>query len=174
MTQCRRLLAVFSLIFVALKFLAGQDVAADRSPVSDSRNRSSLVPKLTPNLAPPRYPSHLAPVWIPPPGLPRPYPIAPGAIGSQSGVFQQLVNPAGIIFSRATSTAWPALSRRWDRSPARWRFRFQVSAGTTAALQDVLETVPAASSGNTFPTSGLWDGSVPAPSVPRQMRIDDR
>jgi hypothetical protein len=42
----------------------------------------------------------------------------------------------------------------------------QVSAGTTAVLQDELETVPAASSGNTSPTPGLWDGSVPAPSRP--------
>jgi hypothetical protein len=39
----------------------------------------------------------------------------------------------------------------------------QASAGTTAVLQNELETVPSASSGNTSP-SGLWHGSVPAPS----------
>jgi hypothetical protein len=39
----------------------------------------------------------------------------------------------------------------------------QVSAGATAVLQDELESVPAASSGSTSPTSSLWHGSVPAP-----------
>jgi hypothetical protein len=38
----------------------------------------------------------------------------------------------------------------------------QVSAGTTAVLQDELETFPAASSGNTSPTRSQWRGSVPA------------
>ena len=45
--------------------------------------------------------------------------------------------------------------------------QIQVSAGTTAALQDELESVPAASGGNTFPTTGRWPGSVPAPRGPR-------
>jgi len=50
----------------------------------------------------------------------------------------------------------------------------QVSAGTTAVLQDELESVPAASSGNTSPpTSSLWHGSVPAPRGPPR-RADDR
>jgi hypothetical protein len=39
----------------------------------------------------------------------------------------------------------------------------QVSAGTSAVLQDALETFPAASSGNTSPTISQWRGSVPAP-----------
>ena len=39
----------------------------------------------------------------------------------------------------------------------------QVSAGTTAVLQDELETFQAGSSGNTSPTFSPWRGSVPAP-----------
>jgi len=52
----------------------------------------------------------------------------------------------------------------------------QVSAGTTAALQDVMETFPAASSGNTSPpTSSPWQGSVPAlRGAPDRPRADDR
>jgi hypothetical protein len=52
----------------------------------------------------------------------------------------------------------------------------QVSAGTTAALQDVMETFPAGSSGSTSPpTSSPWHGSVPPPhGPPRQIRADER
>jgi hypothetical protein len=51
----------------------------------------------------------------------------------------------------------------------------QVSAGTTAVLQNELETVPAGSSGDTSPISSLWHGSVPAPKgAPRQLRTDDQ
>jgi hypothetical protein len=51
----------------------------------------------------------------------------------------------------------------------------QVSAGTTAALQDVMEAFPAGSSGNTSPPSGsLWHGSVPARAKARQRRVDDQ
>jgi hypothetical protein len=39
----------------------------------------------------------------------------------------------------------------------------QVSAGTTAVLEDELESIPAGSSGNTSPTFSKWHGSVPAP-----------
>jgi hypothetical protein len=46
----------------------------------------------------------------------------------------------------------------------------QVSAGTTAVLQDELETFPAASSGNTSPTISHWRGSVPAPP-PRRWAV---
>jgi hypothetical protein len=53
--------------------------------------------------------------------------------------------------------------------------QIQVSAGTTAALQDELESIPAASSGNTSATLSLWHGSVPAvPEMLRQRRVDDR
>jgi IPT/TIG domain-containing protein len=48
----------------------------------------------------------------------------------------------------------------------------QVSAGTTAVLQNELETFPAASSGNTSPTISHWRGSVPAP--PARSWADDR
>jgi hypothetical protein len=51
----------------------------------------------------------------------------------------------------------------------------QVSVGTTAALQDVMETFPAASSGDTSPpSSSLWHGSVPALGEARQRRVDDQ
>jgi hypothetical protein len=41
--------------------------------------------------------------------------------------------------------------------------QIQVSTGTTAALQDAMETLPAGSGGNTSPpTSSPWRGSVPA------------
>ena len=51
----------------------------------------------------------------------------------------------------------------------------QVSAGTTAVLQDELETFPAANSGNTSPTSSLWHGTVPASKgPPARASGDDR
>jgi hypothetical protein len=53
------------------------------------------------------------------------------------------------------------------------QIQIQVSAGTTAVLQDELETVPAASSGNTSPTFSQWPGSVPAPRAPPRG-VDDR
>jgi hypothetical protein len=46
------------------------------------------------------------------------------------------------------------------------QIQIQVSAGTTAVLQDELESVPAASGGNTSPTFSQWPGSVPAPRGP--------
>jgi hypothetical protein len=49
----------------------------------------------------------------------------------------------------------------------------QVSAGTTALLQDELESIPAASSGNTSPIPGLWQGGVPAPRAPLRW-VEDR
>ncbi len=42
----------------------------------------------------------------------------------------------------------------------------QVSAGTTAVLEDELESIPAGSSGNTSPTFSKWNGSVPARRAP--------
>jgi hypothetical protein len=51
----------------------------------------------------------------------------------------------------------------------------QVSAGTTAPLQDVMETFPAGSNGSTSPPSGsLWHGSVPGLREERQRRVDDQ
>ena len=51
--------------------------------------------------------------------------------------------------------------------------QIQISAGTTAVLQDELESVPAASGGNTSPTRGQWPGTVPAPRGPPRW-VDDR
>jgi hypothetical protein len=55
------------------------------------------------------------------------------------------------------------------------KIEIQVSAGTTAALQDVMETLPSAAGGNNpAPTRGPWGGSVPVPRWPlRQLRSDD-
>jgi hypothetical protein len=109
MTGCRSLLAVCALILfpmavVAPALLLGQDSASVERPVlAGSAGARAVIPvsapKLAPNLPPLRYPSPIAPVWIPPPNLPRPYPVAPGTNG-----LQQLVQAAGIIFSgRVTS-----------------------------------------------------------------------
>lgn len=52
----------------------------------------------------------------------------------------------------------------------------QVSAGATAALQDVLEIFPESVSGDTSPgASGPWHGNVPDPrgSPPRTPRADE-
>jgi hypothetical protein len=98
--SCWRLLAVFSLIFVAPSVLRGQDGAADRVPAGTQA--VTTVPAL--DLPKLRYPSPITPVWIPPPNPVAPHPI----------VFQQLVHTAGIIFSgrvtsvgRATSSLGP-------------------------------------------------------------------
>ena len=52
--------------------------------------------------------------------------------------------------------------------------QIQVSAGTTAALQDVMEILPAGSSGSTSPpTSSPRRGSAPGPTEPlRELRVD--
>jgi len=53
--------------------------------------------------------------------------------------------------------------------------QIQVSAGTTAVLQDELESVPASSGNTSPPTSSQWHGSVPAPrGPPRWVRMEDR
>jgi hypothetical protein len=49
----------------------------------------------------------------------------------------------------------------------------QVTAGTGAVLQNELESIPAASSGNTSPFPGLGHGGVPAPMAPPRW-VDDR
>jgi hypothetical protein len=101
--SCWRLLAVFSLIFVAPSMtpslLRGQDGAADRAPAGGLAETNAVAPAIAPNLPPLRYALPTVPVWIPPPNLPRPYPVAPGTT-----IFKQLVRSAGIIFSgRVTS-----------------------------------------------------------------------
>jgi hypothetical protein len=96
-----RLLAVFFLILVAPTFLRGQEAAEGRLPFLAAISTASPMPL--------RYSAPIAPVWIPPPGLPRTYPagrypvvrypagrypVAPG-----TRIFPQLVRAAGIIFS---------------------------------------------------------------------------
>jgi hypothetical protein len=105
--SCWRLLAAFSLIFVAPSLLRGQDVAVDRSPAGGLAGARAVVPILAPNLPTLRYPSPITPVWIPPPSPVAPHPI----------VFQQLVRSAGIIFSgRVTSIGLATSSLGPDRA----------------------------------------------------------
>jgi hypothetical protein len=107
--SCWRLLAVFSLIFVVVvvvvvpTFLTGQAATA----VVSSAGPTAVSPQL-PRL---RYPLPIAPIWIPPPGLPRLYPNVARTFGLQQSVFEQLVRSAGIIFSgRVTSVETAASS----------------------------------------------------------------
>ena len=143
--SCWRLLAIFSPIFFASIFLApaflrGQDAAADRLPVSVPEIAPALAPKLTP----PRYSSPIAPVWIPPPSLPRGHPVVP-----ERPVFPQLVRAAGIIFSgRVTSIG------RAPSSPG------QVSSSTTVTFQ-VEHAMRGTSPGQSLTIhewGGLWTG----------------
>lgn len=103
---CRRLLAAFSLIFVAPTFLCGQDAAADRVPV------------LAPNLGQLRYSPPIAPVRIPVPNLPRPYPMAPGTTVYRQLVFRQLARAAGIIFSGSVTSIGSASSATGQSPPS--------------------------------------------------------
>jgi hypothetical protein len=51
----------------------------------------------------------------------------------------------------------------------------QVSAGTSAVIEDAMESFPQSSSGSTAPPSGPWHGSAPAPRAPVwQLHSDDR
>jgi hypothetical protein len=79
-------LLIFVLMFAAPAFLRGQDAAVDRSPAIEPTARTPLRS------------SSIAPVWIPPPNVPRTYPAPPGAIVFQQLAFQKLVRAAGIIF----------------------------------------------------------------------------
>lgn len=117
--SCRRLLAACSLIFISISisstfvpaifaaaifvgptFLREQDVAADRSPAINP----AVAPLIAPSLSPLDHSLPIAPVWIPPPSLHRPYPVVPGTPGFQHLIFPRLVRAAGIIFSgRVTS-----------------------------------------------------------------------
>jgi hypothetical protein len=101
---CWRLLATFSLIFVAPIFLRGQDAVTDRVPV------------LAPNLASMRYSPPIAPVRIPVPP-PHPYPIAPGATVNQQLVLRQLLRAAGIIFSGSVTSIGSASSATGQSPP---------------------------------------------------------
>jgi hypothetical protein len=51
--------------------------------------------------------------------------------------------------------------------------QIQISAGTSASLQDVLESYPQTGSGGTAPPTGIpWRGGAPAPKLPLQVRSD--
>jgi hypothetical protein len=123
-----RLLAVFSLIFVVPALLRGQD-AAERFPAGSTA--------AAPILPPSRYSPPIAPNWIPPPSLPRHYPVTPGTLG-----FQQLVRAAGIIFSGRVTFIGPVTSTSGP-NPACTRVTFQVehamrgaSPGQTLTIQE--------------------------------------
>jgi len=145
--SCWRLLVTFSLIFVALifvvpAFLRGQDGAADRSRVPAPDLAPAVAPALAPNLEPPRHSWPIAPVWIPPPSLPRRYPDVP-----QQPVFPQLVRAAGIIFSGRVTSIGRALS-----------YSGQAPASTTVTFQ-VEHAMRGASSGQSLTIhewAGLW------------------
>jgi hypothetical protein len=89
-----RLLAAFLLVFVAIVFSRGQDVAADRSATS---------PNLTPM---PRAPLATAVRRPEPLGLPWRHPVAPGTIGLPT-----IFRAAGIIFSGQVTAVDAAVGR---------------------------------------------------------------
>jgi hypothetical protein len=120
--SCWRLLAACSLIFVASMVVAptllrGQDAAADRPPV--------LAPNLVPNLAPQRHSAAIAPIWIPPPSLPRPSPIGRDPHAPGVNILPQLVRAAGIIFSGRVTSIGRAPSS-FGQAPASTTVTFQV------------------------------------------------
>jgi hypothetical protein len=125
--SCTRLLDACALILVGSSFvvssfvasivaptlLRGQDAAANRAPV----------------LA-----SDLAPVWIPPPSLPRTYPVGrdPHGHGPGTRIFPQMVRAAGIIFSgRVTSIG--RTPSTLGLAPAATSITFQVERGMRGA-----------------------------------------
>jgi hypothetical protein len=115
--SCWRLLAAFSLIFVA-SCLHGQGAPAERSP--------SLAPVLAPDLAGLPYSPPIAPLGIPRSATPPPrqpvggYPEPPGTI-----VFDQMVRAAGIIFSGQV-TSIVRLPSSSEQDPASTTVTFQV------------------------------------------------
>jgi hypothetical protein len=76
-------------------------------------------------LAPSQYSPLIAPVWIPPPSLPRPYPVGGDPNAPGTGTLLQLVRVAGIIFSgRVTSIGRDGSS--FGQAPASTTITFQV------------------------------------------------
>jgi hypothetical protein len=133
--SCWRLLAIFSLIFVAPSvipsLLRGQDGAADRFPAGGLAETNAVAPAIAPSLPPLRYALPTVPVWIPPPNLPRPYPVAPGTT-----IFQQLVRSAGIIFSgRVTSIGRAASSLGPDHASTAITFQVEHAMRGTSPNQ---------------------------------------
>ncbi len=108
MTGCWRLLAACALIvlvgLVGPALPLGQDAAAVRPGAGSVVGARAVLPLASQIHPPLRYPSPISPVWIPPPNLPRTYPVAPDPVAPGTVGLQQLVRAAGIIFSgRVTS-----------------------------------------------------------------------
>jgi hypothetical protein len=135
-----RLLAVFSLILVAPMILHGQDAAADRAPA----NAPAVERILAPNLTPLRSSPPITSVWIPPPNLPRPFPVAP-----QRPFFPQLVRSAGIIFSGTVTSIGNAPSSG-GQTPASTAVTFQV--------EHAMRGTSAGQSLTIHEWAGLWTG----------------
>jgi hypothetical protein len=137
-----RLLAIASLIVVLLTFAApvllrGQDAAVSRSPA------------IEPTAMAPSRSSTTAPVWIPPPSVPRTYPAPPGTIVFQQVAFQQLVRAAGIIFlGRVTFIGHAAASS--GENPASTTVTFQVEYAMRGATPGQSLTI--------HEWAGLWAG----------------
>jgi hypothetical protein len=129
--SCRRLLAAFLLLFgmmfVAPGFLLGQDAAADRLPADrfPADHFPGAAQVSAPILGPVRGPVSTAPIWIPPPFLPRHYLDVPS-------VFQQLVRSAGIIFSGRVTFVGSAVPES-GQYPASSTVTFQVDQAVRGA-----------------------------------------
>src|SRR5258706_9705109 len=135
MTGCWSLLAVFSLIFVAPSLVRGQNAPTDRA-LGNRPAAVDLAPKLAPNLALRHHPP-IAPVWIPPPRLPRFDPV-PGTIGLQQNVFHELLPSAGIIFSgRVTFIGHSTSSPRPGHASTTITFQVEHSMRGTSAGQSL-------------------------------------
>jgi hypothetical protein len=138
-------LVLFSEIFVAAA-LSAQDV--EGSPPSRRVVIPIRVPKSLPlqDLPPTAAPTY-APRGIPPPPLPRRYPVAPANPGLPQDVFQQLVRTAGIIFSgRVVSVGDTASSSGPEHAAT--SITFQVEHAIRATLPNQSVTI--------HEWAGLW------------------
>jgi hypothetical protein len=113
-------------VFVTPTLLCGQDAGADRSRV--------VAPDLalTPDLGQERRSSLIAPVWIPPPSLPRPSPVGRDPHAPGTDILPQLVRVAGIIFSGRVTSIGRARSS-YGQAPASATVTFQVEHGMRGA-----------------------------------------
>jgi hypothetical protein len=158
--SCRRLLAFFPLrifrlrVFWLICFWLISTAAlfpqerAWSLPAEDRAVAPVRAPKLRPLQGPSRTePATAAPVWIPPPILPRRYPIVPANPGLPQDVFQQLVRTAGIIFSgRVVSVGDTAFSSGPEHAAT--SITFQVEHAIRATLPNQSVTI--------HEWAGLW------------------
>ena len=146
--SCWRLLAVFSLIFIASIFIAsvlvtpaflrGQDANADRSALGDA----AVSPFIAPNRSPLTNSTSIAPLRSPPPILQRDSPVVP-----QRPIFPQLVRAAGIIFSGRVVSIGRAPSSAGQR---------QASTAITFEVERALRGVSPGKSLTIHEWAGLW------------------